>query len=188
MLGGYIYPLMDKIIISYPTIKLYMNIELLEKQSKFNADINAIIDTIAPFIIDRKITKREIDKANNALINKFGLFTRGQYTSPLYTIWKNDNYGLFRIVIATSDRYININKGDYSTSSYIPSDTKEIYCDSNTGKISIEELKKCYNTAKERPTKKEIQNSFNKWEKLNAKIRELENKKSELVFHYYFKD
>lgn len=160
-----------------------MNIELLEKQSKFNKDINGIIDTIAPFICNKKITKREIDKANKALTDKFGTFTQGGYTSPLYIIWKNDNYNMLRIVIHTRDR--NVNTGDFGCA-YIPSDTKEIYCDSETQSITTEELKKCYNTAKEKPTRAQIEKSFKKWEELNVKIREIENKRSNLIFHYYF--
>ena len=165
-----------------------MNIKILEKQSQFNKDLNAIIDTISPYICDKKITKREIDKANNALIDKFGKYKahtnhEGKIVLiPHYHLYLQKDYST-TITIMKNDRSISEGDGTY----YIPDNSKTIYLDRETGGISKEELGKYYNTPEQYPTKSQILASYKKYEMINAKIRELENKRSELPFHYYFK-
>lgn len=159
-------------------------LQLLVKQSKFNSDISIIIDTISPIICNKKITKREIDKANTALLNKFGYHTYadGESKTQLYRIAKWDNYGSCGVKIYTSDRWV---KDGEHTVAYIPDDTKTIYSDD--GIITTESINKYKPSSEYTPTKAQIESSYKKYEQLRAKIRELENKRSELPFHYYFK-
>lgn len=167
-----------------------MNIDLLVKQSKFNKDLTLIIDTITPIICDKKITKREIDKANTALLDKFGyyIYADGESKTSLYNVYlQKDYFTLLKIHCA--DRWVRHtpDSSGYSFTSYIPEDVKTIYCDRETGGITTEELNK-YKPSKEyTPTKSEILASYKKYEQLNTKIKELENKRSKLPFHYYFK-
>lgn len=158
-------------------------LNILVKQSNFNKDCNKIIDTIAPFITNKnKITKREIDKANTALLSAFGTYTTNDKQWPRYTVSHRQEYSSEIITIYCHDRYISME--NYNTL-YIPSDTRVIYM--NDGKLSLDELNKWKYEPASYPTKTQIESSFKKYELLNTKIRELENKRSELPFNYYFK-
>ena len=168
-----------------------MKIETLIKQSKFNKDINTIIDTIAPFIIDKKITKREIDKCNKALIDKFDIFkteineyTKEKYNIPFYYVYINDQYNLNRLVIYCNDRYIQTEEFG---GEYIPSYTKEIYLDDDKT-ISSDVLMKNKNTSREYPTREQIEKDLIIYKDINSKINELETQKTALSFYYYLKE
>lgn len=168
-----------------------MKIETLIKQSKFNKDLNSIIDTISPFITGKKITKRELDKANNALLEKFGKLTEGinDYThlpwiTPFYSVSVNDTYSLNRLVIYAHDRYTQTNEFE---GEYIPNDKKEIYLSDNK-LITAEDLEKYKNTAKDYPTREEIERDLAKYKAIRQQINQLENSITDLVFYYHLKE
>lgn len=161
-----------------------MNIELLVKQSKFNKDVNDIIDVIAPIICGKKITKREIDKANKALADTFGMFTSHGYTQQLYRIGKYTDYST-KVTIYTADRYVNDSNGTGVV--YLSDDTVTIYMPHNTEVLTVEELNRYKKTDKYTPTRSQIEKAYKKYEAIQAKIKKLENEASSLPFHYYFK-
>lgn len=158
-------------------------LDLLVKQSKFNKDISLIIDIISPFIVDKaKITKREIDKANDALLKAFGTYkTENDKQWAKYTIYTQDFSNYKTITIYCHDRCISNENG----TGYIPEYTRTMYPEN--GIFTLECLNKWKYEAKYTPTKAQIKASYKKYEELNEKIRELENKKSNLTFHYYFR-
>ena len=157
-------------------------LDLLEKQSKTNKDFNDIIDLIAPIVIDKKITKRETDKANALILEKFGTYNAGDDKKyPRYSVAVGKNYSI-TLDIYAHDRYIQ----DSSGCSYIPNSVKSIYLH-NDKTLTIEDLQRYKNNAEGTPSRQEIEKSFDKYEKLNEKIKDLEDQRNELVFHYYFK-
>ena len=162
---------------------------LLVKQSKFNKDQNRIIDIIAPIICNKKITKREIDKANQALVDAFGVFSAYKDHSgkeikiALYTVSKYVDYGT-KINIYASDR--SVKDGDYGCS-YMPENVRTIYLTHNQDSLTVDELNAYKFKSDYMPTEKQIIRAYDEYEAINEKISKLEDKKRALPpFHYYF--
>lgn len=161
-------------------------LKLLTMQSEFHRDCNTIIDLIAPIVCDKKITKREIDKANQALFVAFGEY--GAYRNdagelvlaPKYSVHLSDNYGSRKLNIYRHDRLIQGGERTHYMHEY----TRTIYLD-GVG-ISHDGIMRCKLSESYMPTEKQIVASYAQYEAINAKIDKLVNKRSELPFHYYF--
>lgn len=169
-----------------------MNIELLKKQSKVNKDFNRCIDIITPIISGKKITKREIDKANKALELAFGIFNtwtreygerKGEIVNvPFYSVSKVDQYGSTNINIYASDRSIQLN----DRTEYIPDYIKSIYLGYGKDSITTEDVMRYKYDEKYIPTPAQIERAYKKYEAISAQIKKLENDRTELPFYFYF--
>lgn len=166
-------------------------LQLLAMQSDFHKDVNTIIDIIAPIVCGKKITKREIDKANKALIDKFGDFhayTTEPYKSegevkvysPHYTVSLQADYGSKKLRIYKHKRSL---QGEHTH--YMHESDRSIYLE-NDGTIAHEVLQKYKFDKKYMPTEKQIVSAEKEYKELEDKIKKLEDKKSGLPFHYYF--
>jgi hypothetical protein len=156
---------------------------VLVKQSKFNKDIPKIIDLIAPVVCGKKITKREIDKANKILLDHFGVYTtykdihEVEKVMGFYQVSLRKDY-INRLAIWANDRSVS---GEYT--GYIPESDKTIYLEDG-GKISVEELNKYKPSRSKMPTAKQIEKAYIKYQELGEKISKLKDKQSDLSFYY----
>lgn len=162
-------------------------LKLLTMQSEFNKDCNAILYIISPIICNKKITKREVDKANKELLHHFGEYIayKDDHGEPVmvanYTVYLSTDYGSRKLTIYKHDRSI---QGD-SYSAYMYEYSRTIYLEED-GTISNEALQRYTFDSKYTPTEKQIVKASATYEAINAKIKKLEDKRSELPFHYYF--
>lgn len=161
------------------------SLQLLVMQSAFNTDCNTIIELIAPIVCNKKITKREIDKANKVILDTFG--TYDAYTNeqgeivkyPRYTVALYTDYSK-TLKIYKHDRSFTKGERGY----YMHESDKHIYLDD--GMITTERIKQFIYDKKYMPTEKQIIQAYNQYVKYEEQIGKLNNKKSDLPFHYYF--
>lgn len=160
---------------------------LLNMQSAFNKDCNAILYIISPIVCNKKITKREVDKANKELLHHFGEYIayKDDHGEPVmianYTVFLSTGYGSRRLTIYKHDRSI---QGD-GHSAYMYEYIRTIYLEKD-GTISNEVLERYKFDSKYMPTEKQIVKAEKEYRELEIKIKKLEDKKSSLPFHYYF--
>lgn len=162
-------------------------LKLLTMQSAFHKDCNTIIDLIAPIICDKKITKREIDKANLAIFAKFGEYVayKDDHNEPVFV-----PHFTLSLQIDAWSRKLKIYKHDRAIShdgitNYMYESDRTIYLE-NDGTITNEELQRHKVNSEYMPTEKQIVTAEKQYRLLEDKIKKLEDKKSSLPFHYYF--
>lgn len=155
-------------------------IKILIKQSKTFKDFNTCLDVISPFITNRKITKREIDKSNNALLSYFGTFCdyKEKIKTPYYTICKYFNKPFIEITIFAHDRKIKTESGI----NYIKECTRTIYTSNEI--ITEKELMKY--KLQDTPSESEIVKAYTMYKKYLKEIQDLSEKIYKLPFYYYF--
>lgn len=162
-------------------------LKLLTIQSEFNKDCNTIIDLIAPIICNKKITKREIDKANKAIFAHFGEYNAYRTEAGELKLLAHYVLGLQAVYSSCT---LKIYKGDRSIQDgertyYIPDSDRTIYLEKD-GTITPEVLQKYKHEAKYTPTEKQIVKAYEKTLAIDQKIRALQQERSELPFYYYF--
>ena len=165
-------------------------LDVLELQSKTNKEFNEVIDIITPIIATgKKITKREIDKANAVILEKFGVadewdMANGEHkTQGFYSIWLSKEY-FTQITIYARQRYIQENDHTW----YIKDDKRVIYTDGHADSITPEIMARYKYESHYMPTRRQIEKSFNDIDKLKARIKTLENEISKKPFHYYYNE
>jgi hypothetical protein len=164
-------------------------LKLLIMQSEFNKDCNTIIDIIAPIVCDKKITKREIDKANQVILNTFGKYNAYKDEDginkyyPRYTIALFIDYGR-TVKIYKHDRSFTVRREDYNEACYMYESNKSIYLDNKM--ITQERIQQYKYGKKQTPSKAEIIKAYNKYQKIVEQEKLLNDKKDDLPFHYYF--
>lgn len=159
-----------------------MRMQLLEKQSEVNKVFNEIVKIIVETIpTEKKITKRELDKVNAILMDKYGahgIMTNGGAYAKYTVSLDKRSYGS-TLCVFSQDRYITV--GD--NTSYIPEYMRTIFLDKKTGGIDVNTIE--YATLPT-PTRAEIRQAFKRIEERNKQIEELKGLNSGEPFHYYY--
>lgn len=155
-------------------------LKVLVKQSKTFKDFNTCLDVINPFITNQKITKREIDKANNALLSYFGTFCdyKEKIKTPYYTICKYLSKPFDEITIFAHDRKIKTESGF----NYLEKSTRTIYMSNEI--ITENELMQY--KLQDTPSESEIVEAYSMYKKYTQDIRDIQEKINKLPFYYYF--
>lgn len=164
--------------------------KLVQKNQKVKKDINEILVLIEPLVAaGRKITKREIDKAQ-ALVNlnygtAEGTDWQGVVKSyPNYRVYLvKDNY-FKTLKIRATDRHITDGENNY----YIPDDERSIYLDNDTTSIDPEGYKRYIQNDVVIPSDREIEEEILEYQRLNKEIKALEDSKSLLKYRHMIKE
>lgn len=167
-------------------------IDLLEKENKTMLELNKAIEIVSPILVGaKKITKREIDKANKLLMEELGIketyyheYKKEDIQIPYYYMYKkeyNSPYLSDILILVANDRSIKEKDNNY----YIPNDERHLY---GTGKtITQEELNRSiYNRKK--LTREEIENNVKKYLEINKKIEELKEEQDKISQKGYIKE
>ena len=167
-------------------------IDLLEKENKTMLELDKAINIVAPILIGaKKITKREIDKANKLLIEELGIketyyheYKKEYIQIPYYYMYKkeyNNPYLSDILIIVGNDRSIKEKDNYY----YIPNNERHLY---GTGKtITQEELNRSIYNGK-KLTREEIENNVKEYLEINKKIEELKEEQDKIDQNGYIKE
>ena len=162
--------------------------KLLTMQSGFHKDCNTIIDLIVPIVCNKKITKREIDKANEKLLSYFGQYVaykndKGESVYiPHYTVsLQVESYGSSKLHIYKHNR--SLQGGEHTA--YMYENDRTIYLESDRS-ISNEVIQRYKFDRKYMPTIKQIEKAYEEYVAIEAKEKALRDRKSSLPFYYYF--
>jgi len=146
-------------------------INIIKKQNEIDILLDKALKLIEPLVTDKKITKRETDKANNLLkLNKIAI--------SVY-IRKYD-YMNNRLELLAQDRSIS---GVEESTIHIKEDSRSLYLD-DYNLITLEYYQKQYSNIK-KITEKQIIFNINKMDTINKKIDELENSKRDIKYKFY---
>ena len=146
-------------------------INIIKKQNEIDILLDKALKLIEPLVTDKKITKRETDKANNLLkLNKIAI--------SVY-IRKYD-YMNNRLELLAQDRSIS---GVEESTIHIKEDSRSLYLD-DYNLITLEYYQKQYSNIK-KITEKQIIFNINKMNTINKKIDELENSKRDIKYKSY---
>lgn len=154
----------------------------MAKQSLIDRDFDKALDVIAPCVCTgKKITQREIKKAQTALDQAFGKRSSvdGEYQYSLISVSLSKGY-FNQVNLFHQDRSIQGNQQTH----YIHDDQRSINCDSDTGAITAEEMAR-YKRNKNVITEEEAQALIEQHNALEEQIKALKDQQSEIQYHYY---
>ena len=148
-------------------------VKMIVKQSQVFETLNKAMDIVEPiFATGKKITKREINKADNVL------------ESLKVKCWLSKGY-ISYLKLYAQDRSIqgDPDQNGISSTYYVDDYEKSIMLDSETGGVSLEEYRKCKSNYKA-ITEAQAQKHIDQYNKLQAKIDALEDEQSKIPYRW----
>jgi len=161
-----------------------INAKLIAKQSKIDRDLDKAIQVIEPFVCTgKKITKREIDKAQKALDEVFGRVKSvdGEYNYSIIHVSLRKDY-FTKVNLYHQNRSI---QGEKYTS-YLKDYERSITCDGETGTLEAEEIRR-YIRNNPIISEKQAQKLIDKHEKLQQRINKLQDEQRSIKYGYYLR-
>lgn len=164
--------------------------KLVQKNQRVRKDINEILVLIEPLVATgKKITKREIDKAQVLINSSYGTTDwpswQGVVESyPNYRVYLVKDEWQKTLKIHATDRHITDGENNY----YIPDDERSIYLDNDTTSIDPEGYERYIQDNVTIPSDHEIEREILEYQRLNKEIRALEDSKSLLKYRHMIKE
>lgn len=147
--------------------------KMIVKQSQVFDTLNKAMDIVEPiFTTGKKITKREINKANQAL------------ESLNVTCWLSKGY-ISYLKLYAQDRSIQGDPDENGISStyYVNDYEKSIMLDNETGGVSLEEYRK-YKSNYKSINEAQAQKHIDQYNKLQTKIDALKDEQSKIPYRW----
>lgn len=152
--------------------------KMIKKQIEVYLELEKACRLIEPILATgKKITKREIDKANELIKKELGTLKNNTNVGRVYVYLVKDYFK--QVKLLAQDRSITDNELTY----YVGSDSKRISLDNETCSINLKEYKLYYSDIKDR-SEKQIEQDIAEYERLSAEIEALKKKQSEIPFYY----
>jgi len=163
-------------------------INLIKKQIDVYVELDKATQLIEPVVATgKKLTKREVNKANEMLLKEFGLL--GKHKVAKITCYLSREFSFRKLIIFNQDRSIRdeADSNGYCSTSYVTDYTKTIYLDDELGSITLDKYRDYYANPKQM-TVKQIQASIDKFKALEEKRKKLEDEQRELDYYYLIKE